>query len=110
MACLSDFVVMVKGTAMGVSGPRIVSIALGENITDEELGGWELHGKVTGMADRVTENEDECFQVIREYLSYMPAHNEELPPIAPVPEGSGEGMSNILDPTFSRKSGTGPTI
>ena len=97
MACLADFVVMVKGTAMGVSGPRIVSIALGEDITDEELGGWELHGTVTGMADRVTEDEDECMQTIREYLSYMPAHNEELPPLAPVPDGSGENMPNILD-------------
>ncbi|MDY0044301.1 MAG: carboxyl transferase domain-containing protein, partial [Syntrophales bacterium] len=97
MACLSDFVVMVKGTAMGVSGPRIVSIALGEKITDEELGGWELHSKVTGMADRVAENEDECMQIIREYLSYLPSHNEELPPLVPVPEGSGEGMPDILN-------------
>ncbi|MCK9274336.1 MAG: hypothetical protein M0P57_04520 [Syntrophales bacterium] len=97
MACLSDFVVMVKGTAMGVSGPRIVSIALGENITDEELGGWELHSKVTAMADRAAENEDECMQIIRDFLSYMPSHNEELPPLAPVPEGSGEEMSTILN-------------
>ncbi|MCK9274264.1 MAG: hypothetical protein M0P57_04155 [Syntrophales bacterium] len=96
-ACLSDFVVMVKGTAMGVSGPRIVSIALGENITDEELGGWKLHATVTGMADRIAENEDECFQIIKDYLSYMPCHNEELPPFAPVPDGSGEEMSGILD-------------
>jgi len=97
MACLSDFVVMVKGTAMGVSGPRILTIALGENITDEELGGWELHSRVTGMADRVTENEDECMQTIRDYLSYMPAHNDELPPLAPIPEGSGDNMAHILD-------------
>ncbi len=97
MACLSDFVVMVKGTAMGVSGPRILSIALGENITDEELGGWQLHSRVTGMADRAAESEDECMQIIRDYLSYMPAHNEELPPRAPVPEDSGTNMPHILD-------------
>ena len=39
MACLSDFVVQVKGSAMGVSGPRVVELALGETVTDEELGG-----------------------------------------------------------------------
>lgn len=97
MACLADFVVMVKGTAMGVSGPRILSIALGEEITDEELGGWELHAKVTGMTDRTAENEDECFKIIRDYLDYMPSHNEEVPPAKEVPEGSGENMSKILD-------------
>ncbi len=96
-ACLADFVVMVKGTAMGVSGPRIVSIALGENISDEELGGWELHARVTGMADRVAEDEDECVNIIKEFLNYMPSHNGELPPRAPVPEGSGDKMPHILD-------------
>ncbi len=33
MACLSDFVVQVKGSAMGVSGPRVVELALGESVT-----------------------------------------------------------------------------
>jgi acetyl-CoA carboxylase carboxyltransferase component len=35
--------------------------------------------------------------IIREYLSYMPSHCEELPPIKFVPEGSGSGMDRILD-------------
>ena len=38
MACLSDFVVQVKGSAMGVSGPRVLELAISENITDEDLG------------------------------------------------------------------------
>ena len=97
MACLSDFVVQVKGTAMGVSGPRVVSIALSEEVTDEELGGWKVHAEITGNIDRVAETEEECFRIIREYLSYMPSHTDELPPESPVPEGSGEGMPGILD-------------
>lgn len=97
MACLSDFVVQVKGSAMGVSGPRVLEIALGEIISDEELGGWEVHAKITGNADRIADNEDECFEIIRQYLSYMPSHNDELPPEAPVPEGSGADMDHILE-------------
>ena len=97
MACLSDFVVQVKGSAMGVSGPRVVEMALGEIVTDEELGGWQVHAEITGNVDRVAENEAECFQLIRQYLSYMPAHCEEHPPTAPVPEDSGCGMDQILD-------------
>jgi acetyl-CoA carboxylase carboxyltransferase component len=97
MACLSDFVVQVKGSAMGVSGPRVVELALGEIVSDEELGGWQVHAEITGNVDRVAENEQECFQIIRQYLAYMPDHCEELPPTAPVPEGSGSGMHRILD-------------
>ncbi len=97
MACLSDFVVQRKGSAMGVSGPRVVELALGEKVTDEELGGWQVHAEITGNVDRVAETEDACFELIRRYLSYMPSHCDELPPRAPVPEGSGSEMSRILD-------------
>ena len=97
MACLSDFVVQVKGSAMGVSGPRVVELALGETVNDEELGGWQVHAEITGNVDRVAENEEECFQIIRQYLSYMPSHCEELPPLNAVPQDSGKGMNQILD-------------
>ena len=69
MACLSDFVVQVKGSAMGVSGPRILELALSETVTDEELGGWQIHGEITGMADRIAEDETDCFKIIRQFLS-----------------------------------------
>jgi methylmalonyl-CoA decarboxylase subunit alpha len=96
MACLSDFVVQLKGSAMGVSGPRVLELAISETITDEELGGWRVHAEITGNTDRVAESEEECFQIIRDYLSYMPSHCDELPPVKPVPAGSGEDMERIL--------------
>ena len=97
MACLSDFVVQVKGSAMGVSGPRVVELALGETVSDEELGGWTVHSEITGNVDRVAENEKECFQIIRQYLAYMPSHREERPPGASVPDMSGAKMEHILN-------------
>ena len=97
MACLADFVVQVKGSAMAVSGPRVLELAISEKVTSEELGGWKLHSEVTGMADRVAENERECFATIREFLDYMPSHCGELPPMKPAPEGSGEGRDRILN-------------
>ena len=97
MACLSDFVVQVKGSAMGVSGPRVIELALGETISDEELGGWRVHAEITGNVDRVAEDESECFQIIRQYLSYMPSHRDELPPDTAVPDGSGSKMEQILE-------------
>ncbi len=97
MACLSDFVVQVKGSSMGVSGPRVVELALRETVTDEELGGWQVHSEITGNVDRVTEDEEECFQIIHQYLDYMPSHCEELPPVSAVTEGSGSNMDRILE-------------
>jgi methylmalonyl-CoA decarboxylase subunit alpha len=97
MACLSDFVVQLKGSAMGVSGPRVLELAISEKITDEELGGWKVHAEITGNTDRVAETEEECFQIIREYLSYMPSHCQELPPFRAIPEGSGQSMPGILN-------------
>ncbi len=97
MACVADFVVQVKGSAMGVSGPRVLELALGEKVTDEELGGWKIHSEITGMTDRVADNEDECFKIIRQYLSYMPSHRDELPPVTSVPEGSSYDMDHIVN-------------
>jgi methylmalonyl-CoA decarboxylase subunit alpha len=97
MACLSDFVVQVKGSAMGVSGPRVLELALGEKISDEELGGWQVHAETTGSTDAVAENETKCFDIIRRYLSYMPSHNGQCPMDIDVPEGSGADMEHILN-------------
>jgi acetyl-CoA carboxylase carboxyltransferase component len=96
MACLSDFVVQVKGSAMGVSGPRILELALSESITDEELGGCQVHGEITGMADRIADTEDACFRIIRRFMGYMPQHSQEAPPCLETFQASAEAK-NMLD-------------
>ena len=95
-ACLSDFVVQVKGSAMAVSGPRVIELALGERVTEDELGGWKVHSEMTGMTDLVAENEEECFHLIRQFLGYMPSDRGQAPPDSAVPQGSGSDMSEIL--------------
>jgi methylmalonyl-CoA decarboxylase subunit alpha len=96
MACLADFVVQVKGSCMAVSGPRVLEIAISETIAKEELGGWKVHAEITGMADAVAEDDDDCLRVIRRYLGYMPAHSAEAPPDGEVSPGSGGKMPEIL--------------
>lgn len=96
MACLSDFVVQVRGTAMGVSGPRVLELALGEKISDEDLGGCQVHSEITGAIDRVADDEDHCLAIIRQFFSYLPSNRNEAPPVYGVLEGSGQGMDDIL--------------
>ena len=96
MCCLADFVVQMKGAAIAVSGPRVLEIALSEIITEEELGGWKVHAEITGMTDAVAEDEEDCFRIIKRFLSYMPSHRDELPPSSEVPKDSGAKMNDIL--------------
>lgn len=86
-AALADFVVMQRGACMAVSGPRVLEIATGEKVSNEELGGWELHAKVTGQVDRFGDSEADCLAEIRRFLAYLPSHAGELPPRAE-PEGA----------------------
>jgi len=96
LMCLSDFAVMHKGATMAVSSPRLVSMALGEKVSAEDLGGWRLHAEITGLCDQVVDREEEVFEAIRTYLSYMPSHHNEAPPEAPIPAGSGSEMDQVF--------------
>lgn len=96
-AVLSDFNVMRKGAIMAVSSPLLASLAIGEQVDPEELGGWRVHSETTGFADRVVDTDAEALEEIRRFLSYLPSHQDQPPPEAEVPAGSGGRMSRILD-------------
>jgi acetyl-CoA carboxylase carboxyltransferase component len=96
-ANLADFVVQVKGSAISISGPRALGRAIGQAYTGEEMGGWEVHARVTGIADKVAEDEEDCFRIIRSYLDYMPDNQSELPPVCAIPQDSEEKMTDILE-------------
>jgi len=97
MMCLSDFAVMQKGATVAVSSPGLVSMALGEKVNAEDLGGWRMHADITGLVDQVVDKEDEAFDAIKKFLSYMPSHHKEAPPDAPIAAGSGADMDKVFD-------------
>jgi len=96
LTCQADFSVMQKGSIVAVSSPRLVSMALGEKVSPDDLGGWRLHAEITGLVDQVVDKEEEVFDAIKRFLSYMPSHNMEAPPDAPVPAGSGADMDKVF--------------
>ena len=97
MAAVADFVVMVKGCCMAVSGPRVLEIAMGENITPEELGGWKLHAEVTGQVDAFAEDEEHCLRMVREFLSYMPSNCDEEPPYVSTEDPPDRKVAEVMD-------------
>jgi acetyl-CoA carboxylase carboxyltransferase component len=79
---LTDFVPMVKGTSsMALGGRHLVKAATGEDVTEEEMGGSEVHNKVSGVADQEVESDEECLAMVRHYLSFFPSNNEAAPPV-----------------------------
>ncbi|MDP6565837.1 MAG: carboxyl transferase domain-containing protein [Alphaproteobacteria bacterium] len=80
-AILSHFSVMVKGKgAVFASGPSVVERALGEKVDIQELGGAEIAVESSGAVHNLADSEQECFQQIRRFLSFMPQNVWELPP------------------------------
>src|SRR3954469_15511134 len=79
---LADFVPMVSGRgSMALAGPHLVRAAVGENVTQEELGGARIHCRVSGVGDLEVADDEECIARIRQYLSFFPANCEERPPL-----------------------------
>ena len=75
---LADFVPMVKGRgSMALAGPHLVRAAVGEDVTQEELGGSRVHCRKSGVGDMEVANDEECIERIKQYLSFMPQNCEE---------------------------------
>ena len=96
-AALADFCVMRKGAITAVSSTKLTSMAISEAVDPEELGGWKLHTQVTGMVDMAVDTDEEAIEAIRRFLSYLPSHHHEAPPVHPVPPESGRDANRILD-------------
>ncbi|MGE0104512.1 MAG: acyl-CoA carboxylase subunit beta [Blastocatellales bacterium] len=77
----SHFSVMVRGVSqLFVAGPPVVERGIGEKATKEELGGSHIHAHGSGAVDNEVESEDEAFEQIRRFLSYLPSNVWRIPP------------------------------
>ena len=82
-ACMAHFNLMVKGTShLFPGGPPVVKAAFGEDISKEDLGGESIHVHESGVVDNLAEDEDDAFDIIRKFLSYLPPNVWEMPPRA----------------------------
>lgn len=79
----SDFITIVEGTGfMGMSGPPLVKVGIGLDVTMEEIGGAQMSAAVTGQADHLAESEQDALLAIRRFLSFLPSSCYEQPPVA----------------------------
>ena len=78
---LTDFIFMVEGIGqMYITGPNVIKSVTGENVTFEQLGAANVHSSKSGNCHFVADNEQECLEMVRRLLSFLPQNNRENPP------------------------------
>ena len=101
---MSDETVIVRGTGtIFLGGPPLVKAATGEVSTAEELGGADVHTRISGVADHLAEDDGEALQIVRSILANVPKRGApawELTESEP-PEHDPEELYGIL-PADSR--------
>ncbi|WIA28131.1 hypothetical protein OEZ86_010705 [Tetradesmus obliquus] len=81
---LTDFVFMVRNSSyMFLTGPDVVKSVTMEEVTQEELGGAEVHTTRSGVAQGAWDNELELLSAVRELVTYLPLNNRDKPPLYP---------------------------
>src|ERR671922_858255 len=80
---LTDFVFMVRETSqMFITGPDVVKAVTGEEITQNGLGGADVHAETSGVCHFAYDDEETCIAEGRYLLSLLPQNNREAPPAA----------------------------
>jgi methylmalonyl-CoA decarboxylase subunit alpha len=103
---LADFVPMVSGRgSMALAGPHLVRAAVGEDVTQEQLGGSRVHCRKSGVGDLEVGSDEECIAAIKAYLSYLPSHCEQAPPMVTSKDPVDRADDELLDvlPESNRK-------
>jgi len=69
---MSDEAIIVKGTGtIFLGGPPLVKAATGEEVTAEELGGADVHTRVSGVADHFAEDDEHALLLLREIVATL---------------------------------------
>lgn len=93
----SEFIVMREGTGMmAAGGPPVVKAATGLDVTKEELGGAEIHARVSGLVDRTADTDEEAIDLARRFLSYLPTNAWAYPPSRPAVEPEPIDLGTII--------------
>lgn len=102
---MSDETIIVKdqGTIF-LGGPPLVKAATGEVVTAEDLGGGDVHTRLSGVADHLAQNDLHALALAREAVAHLnQTKTPAITPIAPVPpKYAAEELYGVI-PTDTRK-------
>lgn len=75
---LCDAVIMTNDSYAFVSGPTMVAQMTGIEVSNEELGGTDIHSRQSGVANLVANDAAHALELLDELLHYLPDHVDEL--------------------------------
>lgn len=78
---LCDTLLMTEGSGLYLAGPALVKAAIGQEVTDEELGGAQMHAQISGTIDFREPDDEACIRRLRSLVEKYP------------PAGAGGGRS-----------------
>ena len=94
---ITDFVFMVKGIGQSyITGPEVVKSVTGEDVTLEDLGGAVVNATKSGNAHFALDNEEECFQLVRKLLSFLPQNYSEYVPTVDTADDPNRAEEELL--------------
>jgi acetyl-CoA carboxylase carboxyltransferase component len=100
---MSDEAVIVKGTGtIFLGGPPLVKAATGEDVSAEDLGGADVHTRLSGVADHFAENDEHAIEILREIVETLP-ERRKLQADASSPEEplyAADEIYGVLPTTF----------
>ncbi len=81
---MSDETVIVKGTGtIFLGGPPLVKAATGEEVTAEELGGADVHTRISGVADHLALDDEHALEIVRSIVATLNTRKQVDLDIAP---------------------------
>ncbi len=70
---MSDETVIVRGQGtIFLGGPPLVKAAIGEIVTAEELGGGDVHSRISGVVDHLADDDRHALGIVRDIVATMP--------------------------------------
>jgi acetyl-CoA carboxylase carboxyltransferase component len=98
---MSDYTIFITGRSkVFLGGPPLVKMAIGEETTDEELGGAEMHATVSGLADHLAEDEPDALRIARDIIAHLNWRKRGPGPSRPADEPAydAEELLGIVPP------------
>ena len=96
---MSDETVIVRGQGtIFLGGPPLVKAATGEEVSAEDLGGGELHARISGVVDHLADDDAHALRIVRNIVATLPSANDPAWAVTPVvePVRSAEDILDIV--------------
>lgn len=85
-AMSDETIIVEKQGTIFIGGPPLVKAATGEDVSAEELGGADVHTRISGVADHFAENDTHAIQICRNIFENLPTgHRQTMEQADPEP-------------------------